>query len=536
MVAAVVLTASGCSLIGQLGQGGQGPGSSTSAASDGGAPGATPALAEVGTSAAKDLPADPAADPAYEAYYAQRVQWGECGDDVDVSTPAMQCGTVRVPRVWNDPAVGDLELAVMRLPASGEAQGSLLTNPGGPGGSGIDFVAGSAQYVFSQEVLAAYDIIGFDPRGVARSEGIRCLDDAQTDEYLAATGEIGTPEGLQAAKDEFAAMAAACEEHSGDLLPYVDTYSAARDLDVLRSAVGSEKLDYLGYSYGTYLGASYAELYPERVGRFVLDGALDPTLTSDAITRGQAEGFENATTAFVEGCLSRGSDVCPLKGTTQEGKQQLRAFFDSVDAQPLTTDDDARPLTGALARSGLLLTLYNDENWSMGYQALSAAMNGDGSALLFLADLGSDRNDDGTYNGNGTFAITAVNCLDHVGVADEQWQVQESAALAEEFPTWGDGFGFSQTMCDLWPAGPVRAPAPIAAAGSDLIVVIGTTGDPATPYAWAQGLDSQLENSTLITYEGEGHTAYGRSGGCVEEAVDAYLLEGTAPEDGLTCS
>ena len=537
--AALLLVVAGCGPLERIGIGGGGDEETPSSSpADGGtnAEGeATPPLAEAGTSAAAELPEDPATDPAYSAYYTQQVAWGPCDDSVD-GPAALECGTVTVPKIWNDPSAGDLQIAVTRLPATGEKQGSLLTNPGGPGGSGVDFVAGSAETLFSAEVRGAFDIVGFDPRGVSRSAGITCLDDAGTDAYRAETFDLSDPEGLQAAKDAFTELSAACEEHSGDLLPYLDTYSAARDLDVLRSAVGSEKLDYVGYSYGTYLGATYAEMYPERTGRFVLDGALDPRLTADDITRGQAEGFENATSAFVESCLSQGSDGCPLTGSVEDGKEQLRAFFESVDAQPLRTDDPDRPLTGALARSGLLVVLYNDENWPLGVQALNAAMTGDGSTLLFLADLSADRDDDGTYSGNGTVAITAVNCLDHVGVADEQWQIDEAAAVAEGFPTWGPGFGFSQTMCDLWPAQPVREPAPISAAGSDLIVVIGTTGDPATPYDWAVGLDEQLENSTLITYEGEGHTAYGRSGGCVEAAVDAYLLSGTAPEEGLTCS
>ena len=297
-------------------------------------------------------------------------------------------------------------------------------------------------------------------------------------------------------------------------------------------ALGDEELDYLGYSYGTYLGASYAELHPERVGRFVLDGAVDPDMSMDEFSAGQAEGFEHATEAFLARCLEAG-DACPFRGDEAEAKEQLLSFFESVDETPLDTGDPERPLTGALARSAVLTLLYDDAQWEYGREALAAAMNGDGSQLLYIADLSSERRYDGTYRTNAAFAITAVNCLDHPGVADEQWVEQEAERLAEEFPTFGPMLGGDG--CAQWPEEPVREPAPITAEGAGPILVVGTTGDPATPYAWSEELASQLDDATLLTYEGEGHTAYGRSGGCVEEQVDAYLLGGTVPEEGLRC-
>ena len=487
-----------------------------------------PALEETGTSAAVDLPTDPAEDPAYEAYYSQQIEWGPC-EDVDAD--GAECGTITVPMVWNDPEAGDIEIAVGRLAADGEPKGSLVTNPGGPGGSGVNFLP-SAEILISPEVRASYDVIGFDPRGVNRSEGIECLDDAETDEYLAATGDPAAEDASALAEEWGARVAEACEANSGDVLPYLDSYSAARDMDVLRAALGDEELDYLGYSYGTYLGASYAELHPERVGRFVLDGAIDPDMSMDEFSAGQAEGFEHATEAFLARCLEAG-DSCPFRGDEAEAKEQLLSFFESVDETPLDTGDPERPLTGALARSAVLTLLYDDAQWEYGREALAAAMNGDGSQLLYIADLSSERRYDGTYRTNAAFAITAVNCLDHPGVADEQWVEQEAERLAEEFPTFGPMLGGDG--CAEWPEEPVREPAPITAEGAGPILVVGTTGDPATPYAWSEELASQLDDATLLTYEGEGHTAYGRSGGCIEEQVDAYLLEGTVPEQGLRC-
>ncbi|MCL6422319.1 alpha/beta hydrolase [Brachybacterium sp. JHP9] len=539
MTAAIAgaLLLAGCDLLpvsgGDDGASDGGSASSSATASPGGSGSDLP-LAELGTSAAMDLPTDPATDPAYEAFYSQRVQWGPCEADVTAdASQAVECGTVRVPLAWNDPSGQTIDLAVVRVAAGGEAKGSLFVNPGGPGASGVDFVAQNASYIFSQPMRQEFDIIGFDPRGISRSAGIECLDDAQTDEYRADTYDGSTDEGLARSVEWMKKIAAACEEHSGAVLPYLDTYSAARDMDVLRSAVGSEKLDYLGYSYGTYLGSSFADLYPERVGRFVLDGVMDPSITGDELTEGQAGGFQHAIEQFVGFCLEQ--QECALRGpSVEEGVEQLEALMDSIAENPIQTSDPDRPLTGALASAGLSLLLYGDENWSFGVTGLNAAANGDGTLLLMFADLGAERSDDGTYTGNALYSILAVNCLDHPGIADFAWQQKETERLLEKYPAAGIT-AYSQTMCDQWPVKPLRAPAEIHAPGSDLIVVIGTTGDPATPYQWAQSLDAQLDNSVLLTFEGDGHTAYGRSGGCIEAAVDAYFLQGTAPADGLTC-
>lgn len=485
-------------------------------------------LAELGTSAAQELPSDPASDPAYAQYYEQDIEWGECEG---VEAEDAECGTLTVPLVWNDPAQGDIEIAVGRLPGTGEDAGSLVLNPGGPGGSGVNFLE-SAPSLFSQQVRGAYDLVGFDPRGVDRSAGIECLSDQETDQYRAETAAPGTAEAEELTEKWSSKIAEACQAHSGDVLPYLDTHSAARDLDVLRAALDSEKLDYFGYSYGTYLGATYADLYAERVGHFVLDGAMDPTITMDELTAGQAEGFEKATSAFVEDCLEH-ADSCPLKGDVAEGKQQLQAFFAAVDENPLDSDDPERPLTGALARSAVLMLMYEDGLWEYGRQALSDGMNGDGKQLLAIADMSAERQNDGSYRTNSTYAISAINCLDHPGIADEQWQKQEAERLAEEFPTFGPSLGGNG--CAQWPVPPLREPAPISAEGADPVLVIGTTGDPATPHEWSVSLAEQLSSGVHLTYEGNGHTAYGRSGGCIEEQVDAYLLEDTVPEDGFTC-
>lgn len=534
-LAATVLLLSGCTQLGGGSEDGADGGAGDDGTSDGGssaqqAPdgeGDLP-LDELGTSAAQDLPTDPSTDPEYAQYYEQDIEWGDCEG---VVAEGLECGTLTVPRAWNDPGGTDIDLAVARIPGSEQDAGSLVFNPGGPGVSGVNYME-SAPYMVSPEVLSAYDLVSFDPRGVGRSEGVECLTDQETDEYRSVKGQPLSAESSQLYEEWGARIAESCEENSGGILPYLDTYSSARDMDVLRSALDSDQLDYLGYSYGTYLGSSYADLYPDRVGHFVLDGAVDPTLTMDEFVAGQAEGFEKATDVFIQDCLES-AEPCPLKGDVAEAKKQLNAFFAAADESPVDSGDPDRPLTGSLARSAVLTLMYSDELWPTGWQALGAAMNGDASQLLEMDDRSAERQLDGSYRTSSAYSMTAVNCLDHPRVADEEWEAQETARIAEEFPTFGSNI--SKNDCVQWPQAPVREPAPISAEGAAPIVVIGTTGDPATPYAWSTALAEQLDSGVHLTWDGNGHTAYGRSGGCIEEQVDAYLLEDTVPEDGFSC-
>lgn len=487
-------------------------------------------LAPTIESAAMGIDADTATDERWAKFYEQEPQWGTCEDPKYTSA---ECATIDVPLKWNDPDGKTISLLISKLPASGEKKGSVLVNPGGPGGSGNQIVAEYGNQVTTEKLRANYDLIGFDPRGVKDSTPIRCLDDEGTDEYVSATFEDSDAGGAKA-EEMWKKVTEACKANSGDLLQYVDTYSAARDMDVIRAVVGSKKLDYLGFSYGTYLGATYAELYPTHTGKIVLDGAVDPSITGDEMAAGQAKGFENAMTAFVKWC-QEDAEKCPLDGSVEDGKKQVRDFLDSVTATPLTAAD-GRELTGALATTGVLTPLYGDENWGFLVSALDQAFQGSPDLLLMFADLANERNQDGTFESNGAYAISAVNCLDRQGVIDEKWAEKESERLASKYPSFGAELGGGGLQCKNWPVKGVRTPAPIHAKGSSTIVVIGTTGDPATPYPWAESLNEQLDNSVLLTFEGNGHTAYGRSGGCIENAVDAYFVEDTVPQDGLRCS
>ncbi|WP_413451487.1 alpha/beta hydrolase [Georgenia phoenicis] len=458
-------------------------------------------------------------------FYEQSPEWEECGNDFD-------CTDVTVPLDWDAPDGETITLAVKRRAAGDEPVGSLLVNPGGPGGSGIQ-LAEAASMMFSGELLDGYDVVGFDPRGVGASTPVECVSDAELDEIRSEDYDTSTEEGVAAFTQAAAELAAACEANSGELLAHVDTESAARDLDVLRHVLGEAQLDYLGFSYGTHLGAVYAELFPEHVGRMVLDGAMDPSLGSDDIVRGQAEGFERAIRAYAEDCLA-GSD-CPLSGDVDTAVGQVQDLLELASHTPLPTGTD-RELTAPLMFSGIIMPLYDDAYWMLLTSALDAAMNQqDGSQLLLLADLSAEREDDGTYATNSNEANIAINCIDYpVEGGPAEWQ-EQAAELAEISPTFGPALSYGDVTCDAWPYEPTVERAPVTAAGAEPIVVIGTTGDPATPYAWSEQLAKQLESGVHVTYEGEGHTAYGRAGDCITEAVDGFLLEGTVPEDGLVC-
>lgn len=469
----------------------------------------------------------PVSGSGIDRFYAQEPQWEEC----DSGT---QCATVTVPLDHADPDGETVEIAVRRLPASGDDPiGSLLINPGGPGGSGTDLVAAVPQ-MFSQTLLERYDVVGFDPRGVNDSTAVDCVDDATLDEIRASDANLATPEDL----DEYTAMSASiaegCAARTGELLAHVDTVSAARDMDILRAVLGDDELHYLGYSYGTFLGATYAEEFPDKVGRLVLDGALDPTLSMAEVSHGQALGFEAALRDFIESCLAE--DTCPLGPDVETGVSQVQRLLEQAAGLPLPTADDARPLTYPLALSGILVPLYDDALWPALQEALRQAMvDGDGSTLLFLADAGAERNPDGTYATNSNEAFWAVNCADYpVEGTIEDWR-RSAEEMAHAAPVFGEALGYSEILCDVWPHESTAERTPLTAAGAAPILVVGTTGDPATPYEWSVSLADQLESATLLTYDGPGHTAYGRSNDCVTRAVDAYLVDGEPPADGTTC-
>ncbi len=472
-----------------------------------------------------EQPSPTAADvQGLEGAYAQELDWQACGD--------LECATLVVPMDYDEPDGDTIEVAVARHAATGDKLGSLLINPGGPGSSGIEALETIAVPSFGAEVVERYDLIGFDPRGVGASTPVTCVDGPAMDRITATDFDFASDAGIAAAEAAYGELGAACLANTGPVLEHVDTVSAAKDMDVLREVLGDDTLSYVGYSYGTQLGATYAALFPDRVGRLVLDGALDPTLSAQALSEGQAAGFESALRAYVTDCQAGAG--CPLSGSVDEGLAQVRAVLDRARRSPLPTGSD-RPLTGALAFSGIALPLYNEQSWSALTQGLGAALDGDGSILLQLADIYYDRNPDGTYATNSTQAFWAIGCADDRGTTDVAEMRAQAAAIEQVAPTVGYYFGYGGVICANWPVPEAGGLDDYSAAGADPILVIGTTNDPATPYAWAESLAETLDSGTLLTYEGEGHTAYGRSNSCIGDAVDAYLLEGTVPEEGTRC-
>lgn len=458
-------------------------------------------------------------------FYTQTLSWSDCGVGMD-------CTVVTAPLDWDDPSKGEIDLAVIRSRAeSGEPRGSLLTNPGGPGSSGLDYVRDSLSYVVTPRLRASYDIIGFDPRGVGASTAVRCFDAADMDAYLfdIPADPRGSDGWTAELEDRNAALAAACEEGSGGILPYISTEQSARDMDLLRAVLGDEKLNYLGYSYGTFLGATYAQLYPERVGHLVLDGAIDPSVPSSDVGATQMAGFEQSLRAFMADCLA-GSD-CPFRGTVDDAMADLGALLASVDRDPIP-NADGRMLGADSLITGILAALYSQDSWPFLSQALAGVLQGDASLAFALVDFYYNRQG-GVYLDNSTEAFFAYNCIDYPPGTDQEEAAAE-ARVEQEAPTIAPYWG-GPDLCDVWPAPPTGTRGELTADGAAPILVIGTTGDPATPYEWSVSLADQLSSGVLITRVGEGHTGFNKGNSCVDDAVESYFLAQSVPEDGLTC-
>jgi pimeloyl-ACP methyl ester carboxylesterase len=493
----------------------------------------------VGGSADQYEPAPPAAgggtgpakrppDPRLAGFYDQGLDWAPCGGS--------DCATLTVPLDYERPDAETIGIHVVRRRAEEQDDkvGALLVNPGGPGEPGSMMATNASAYL-GEPLLRYFDVVGFDPRGTGESEPVDCLSDADLDAYLAADPEPETPAEVKEYVRDTRAMGLGCERLDPQLASHISTVESARDLDVLRAALDEQVMTYLGYSYGTELGATYAELFPDRVARFVLDGAVDPTLDARQSALLQAEGFETALRAYVANCLDV-TDSCFLGDSVDGGLQQIRDLLQAIDSRPLATTS-GRPLTLGLAITGIVLPLYDRTSWILLSQALRAALDGDGSALMQLADLYSRRSSDGSYETNLLEAFSAISCLDDPSGIKPSEVPGEIPAFEQVAPTFGRAFAWSLVRCRHWP--PARGAAHervvIDAQGAPPIVVIGSTRDPATPLAGARALASQLDSGVLVTRDGDGHTAYHGGNDCIDEAVESYLVEGQVPGDGLSC-
>lgn len=462
-------------------------------------------------------------------YYGQDVTWEPCDGAAE---GVFSCADITAPIDWSDPDAGDLELAVILRPASGESLGALLVNPGGPGASGVDLVRSSTEFAVGTRLMEQYDVVGFDPRGVGASTAVRCLDAADMDAYLfdVPAGERGSAEWeaeLTARNDEFAA---ACEANSGGILSQVTTVNSARDMDLLRGVLGDEKLHYLGYSYGAYLGAMYAELFPERVGRIVLDGGIDPSVPGSMVGARQAAGFESALRAYLQACLDSHED-CPFSGSVDDAAESLADAIAAIDAAPIAASD-GRVMNADAMTMGIITALYSEGSWSYLTTSIVAALEGQADPIFTLVDSYYNRAG-GTYLDNSTEAFSAYNCMDYPAESAEA-QAEAEALVAEQAPTFAP-YWSGVDLCESWPFPPSGTREPITADGADPILLVGTTNDPATPYEWSVALADQLSSGVLLTRVGEGHLGFNKGNACIDDAVNAYFLDGTVPPGDVTC-
>ena len=463
-------------------------------------------------------------DESLARYYDQDIDWSECRD-------TMQCAEIEVPLDYAKPDGQAITLSVLKVPAEGgDPIGSLLVNPGGPGGSGVDYAAAAENY-FGEALRESYDIVGFDPRGVGASTPIDCLSDDELDAFISADPDPDTEQEVRSSDKLMRSFGQGCLERSGELTRHVSTEEAARDMDILRGVLGQDRLAYFGASYGTYLGATYADLFPERVGRMVLDGAIDPTMDSVDTSLVQAKGFEVALRAYVEHCVDQGA--CFLGGSVDEGLAKIQQLLESLDAEPLPGVGD-RVLTEGLAVLGIWAPLYNRDYWSALDTALAQALSGQGKTLLAFSDAYVARGTNG-YLDNSSEALYAVNCLDH----DDSVTPEEAQNLVDKFveasPTFGRVFAFGLTACRSWSVHTGTGPEKLTAHGADPILVVGTSRDPATPLSWAEALAGQLESGVLVRRDGDGHTGYLAGNQCVDDVVENYLVAGETPDGTTDC-
>jgi pimeloyl-ACP methyl ester carboxylesterase len=480
-------------------------------------------------SAAAVLSTDAALPPELAPYYAQTLAWSPCVDGDG-------CAWLTVPLDYAQPAGATIRLRISRTVATGPAaqrQGSLVVNPGGPGASGTGFAAYIASAV-APKVATQFDIVGFDTRGVEKSAPITCLTGVQTTRWLRADASPDMRPERARLMSLTRRLAQGCLTMSPEVARHVGTENTVRDLDILRQALGDSKLNWLGFSYGTYVGTLYAEQFPDTVGRFVLDGALDPSLDIMEVSRGQSEGFQVAVTRFAADCSTHRN--CPWPGGKGAVLTGLNRLLAQLDRRPLP-NREGRDLVQAEALSAIFFSMYSPPVWPSLRLALLQARRGDGTGLQSMADYAAERTGPNTYANNMASAFPAISCWDAPaapGAAGLRAAAQAWSRGAR-VPDMAKAMAWGNAACSQWYGHTTAAPAPASSTTSAPILVVGTTFDPATPYPWAVALSKQLTTSTLLTYRGDGHTAFGSGSRCINDAVSSYLLTGALPPVGTVC-
>jgi pimeloyl-ACP methyl ester carboxylesterase len=447
-------------------------------------------------------------------YYAQEINWKSCNQD-------FQCATLAVPIDYEKLSTGTFEIALLKYEArTSKKLGSLLVNPGGPGGSGVDY-AYAAEYIFSPAILDRYDIVGFDPRGVSRSAPIRCLNDKELDANNNSDSKPDNEKELKQILIDTQKYVEICKDKNKYLTSY-STANVARDMDILREALGDKQLNYMGKSYGTYLGTLYAQFFPDKVGRVVLDGAVDPTISNFQQTLTQAIGFDQAFSSFAKDCASKKN--CTLLIGKEAAIAEMEKLFAQAAKKPLPTKSSKRKLSETMMVLGTASAMYDSATgWPKLRKAIKEAQNGYGDVFLKLADEYTGRQENGRYPNNEFDSGAVIDCLD----VDEPRTIaqirRDAKSFAEQAPLFGPYLAYGGLTCKYFGQSQEVNIVPLKT--TNPIVVIGTSGDPATPYEWAQGLNKLLTNSVLVSLTGEGHTGQGQGNACVDEQIDAFYLD-----------
>ncbi|CAM8619602.1 MhpC Predicted hydrolases or acyltransferases (alpha/beta hydrolase superfamily) [Candidatus Planktophila versatilis] len=446
------------------------------------------------------------------AYYAQQLQWQSCYENY-------QCADLLVPIDYTELKTGTFQISVLKYPTMGEKKlGSLIVNPGGPGGSGVDY-AYAAEYLFNPAILKAYDIVGFDPRGVGRSEPIVCLSDNELDANYASDSKPDNEQEFTRTLIESKKFIQQCEEKNKHLTSF-STANAARDMDILRQVLGDKQLNYMGKSYGTFLGTLYAQFFPDKVGRMVLDGAVDPTISNFQQALTQAIGFDKAFVAFAADCNTR-SD-CPLPADKTAAIDEMKKILSQVAEKP------NKRLSESLVLFGIASALYDSATgWPKLRAAITEVKKSKAGKFLELADDYTGRIEDGNYTTNEFDSGAIIDCLDFTDARSVKQMKEDSKVFAEQAPLFGPYLAYNGLVCQYFDTPQATEVVPTKTANP--VVIIGTTGDPATPYEWAQGLHKILTNSVLISLSGEGHTGQGQGNKCVDGQVDDFYLENKTP-------
>ena len=438
-----------------------------------------------------------------------QLDWSSCGSSAE-------CAELDVPVDYDDPDGETLTVSVLRVPATGDRIGALFVNPGGPGGTATDFAAGIS-FALPDEVTERFDIVGVDPRGLGAS-AIDCGGDMQ--ELYGVDYSIDSQEDVDDLLEISQEYVDGCEADAGDLLAHLGTKDVARDIDAVRAAMGDEQLNYLGFSYGTAIGQQLADLFPDRVRAMIIDGVLEIGPTGIETAAEQALGFETALQRYADDCDDDSS--CPIGPDAVGAIEELQEL---VEEAPIPAEP--RDLGPGEMSTGLAMPLYSESLWPDLSDAVADALDGDGTGMVALAD---------QYIGVADFDIYfAVNCLDFEWPEDPEEFLDAATAAAEESPHFGEPIVNDYIRCALWPV-EEEPMTEITAPGAPPILVVSTTGDPATPYEAGVRTAERLESGVLLTYDGDGHTVVANGIGCVDDIAVAYLVDLEVPEDGTTCS